>query len=94
MPMVAIFKKFIQRVFYPTIDRIDKVTSNILFVRGMNDEIVPSDHSRRLMEKATQAKSKTIYECPNGDHNNTWKIGGEDYIKAFKDFFVKCEGET
>ena len=45
MPMVAIFKKFIQRLFYPTIDRIGSVTCPILFVRGMKDEIVPCDHS-------------------------------------------------
>lgn len=92
MPMVAMFKKFIQRVFYPTIDRIDKIRNNILFVRGMKDEIVPANHTQRLFEKATNAKSKSIYECENGDHNNTWKIGGEDYIKALKSFFVKCEG--
>lgn len=59
----------------------------------MVDEIVPADHSKRLFEKATKAKSKTIYECKNGDHNNTWKLGGEEYIKAFKDFFVKVEGQ-
>ena len=92
MPMVALFKRFIQRIFYPTIDRMDKITNHLLFVRGMQDEIVPSDHTQRLFNKATKAASKTVYECPNGDHNNTWKIGGEDYIAAFKNFFVKVEG--
>lgn len=45
MPLVAIFKKFIQRLFYPTIDRIGSITCPILFIRGMKDEIVPCDHS-------------------------------------------------
>jgi len=45
MPTVAVFKGLIQRIFYPTIDRIGKITSPILFVRGENDEIVPSHHS-------------------------------------------------
>ena len=45
MPMVARFKILIQRVFYPSIDRINKVTSPILFVRGMKDEIVPYEHT-------------------------------------------------
>jgi len=53
MPMVAIFKSLIQRIYYPTIDRIGKVRNHILFIRGMKDEIVPSDHTPRLMEKAT-----------------------------------------
>ena len=45
MPMVAFFKKFIQRIFYPTIDRIGKVNTPILFIRGIKDEIVPADHT-------------------------------------------------
>jgi fermentation-respiration switch protein FrsA (DUF1100 family) len=32
MPMVAMFKMFIQRIFYPTIDRIGKVTAPMLFI--------------------------------------------------------------
>jgi len=91
MPMVAIFKKLIQRVFYPTIDRIGKIENHILFVRGIKDEIVPSDHTDRLFEQAKKATSKRIYACPEGDHNNTWKIGGEEYVSAFRDFFKHCE---
>ena len=91
MPLVAMFKKFIQRLFYPTIDRIGQVTTPILLVNGLKDEIVPSNHSKRLFEAAKKAKFKILYECPDGDHNNTWKIGGEKYIEAFKEFFDKCE---
>lgn len=58
MPMVARFKYFIQRLFYPSIDRIGKVTSPILFVRGMKDEIVPNDHTMKLYKKAGKAKFK------------------------------------
>ena len=57
----------------------------------MKDEIVPADHSKRLYEAATKAKFKTLYECPDGDHNQTWRIGGEKYIDAFREFFNKCE---
>ena len=52
MPLVAIFKRFIQKIFYPTIDRIGKISCPILFIRGMKDEIVPCDHTKRLKEKA------------------------------------------
>jgi len=45
MPMVAFFKHLIQKVFYPTIDRIGKVQCPILFIRGLKDEIVPHDHT-------------------------------------------------
>lgn len=93
MPLVAVFKHLIQKIFYPTIDRIGKVSTPILFVRGMKDEIVPRDHTKKLFDAARDARFKQIYECPEGDHNMTWKIGGEDYIAAFRSFFIKCENE-
>ena len=60
----------------------------------MKDEIVPRDHSKRLFEAATGAQFKRMYECEQGDHNNTWMQGGEDYISAFKNFFVAAEEAT
>ena len=72
MPMVANFKWLIQRVFYPTIDRIGKITAPILFVRGVKDEIVPSDHSMKLYQAATGARFKVLHSVPDGDHNASW----------------------
>lgn len=61
MPFVAKFKFLIQRLFYPSIDRIHKVTCPIMFVRGMKDEIVPNHHTERLYNAATNAKFKVEY---------------------------------
>lgn len=58
MPHVAPFKFLIQRIFYPTIDRIGSVTCPILFIRGMKDEIVPCQQSIKLYESAKSAKFK------------------------------------
>jgi pimeloyl-ACP methyl ester carboxylesterase len=58
MPHVAPFKFLIQRIFYPTIDRINSVTCPILFIRGLKDEIVPCDQSIKLYETAKSAKFK------------------------------------
>uniref|UniRef100_A0A7S3CTU1 Serine aminopeptidase S33 domain-containing protein n=1 Tax=Strombidium rassoulzadegani TaxID=1082188 RepID=A0A7S3CTU1_9SPIT len=91
MPMVAMFKSLIQRLFYPSIDRVPHVQCPILFVRGNKDEIVPHDHSQRLFAAAKGAKFKRLFECEDGDHNNTWKIAGEKYVQAFKEYFVECE---
>ena len=93
MPTVAVFKGLIQRVFYPTIDRIGKITCPILFVRGENDEIVPSFHSQKLFQHATGAKFKILHTVPEGDHNSSWKIGGKEYVEAFNRFFMRCEGQ-
>lgn len=45
MPFVALFKVFVQKIFYPTIDRISKIECPLLIVSGLKDEVVPSDHS-------------------------------------------------
>jgi len=73
MPHVAPFKMFIQRIFYPTVDRINKVTCPILFIRGLKDEIVPCDQSKKLYDAAKSAKFKELHEVENGDHNRTWQ---------------------
>ena len=93
MPMVAKFKWLIQRIFYPTEKYVKQITCPVLIIRGVRDEIVPSHHGIQLHKSAQKAKFRQLYECPEGDHNNTWKIGGEDYIKAFKTFFERCEAE-
>jgi len=69
MPLVAKFKFLIQRLFYPSIDRIHKISCPILFVRGMLDEIVPKDHTERLYNAASACKFKTKYDVAEGCHN-------------------------
>jgi len=59
-------------MFYPTIDYVESITSPILYVRGMKDEIVPSDHTGRLKEASKKSKFVQIYECAEGNHNMTW----------------------
>ena len=41
VPYSTIFKWFLQKIHYPSIKRIRKVKQPILFIRGMQDEIVP-----------------------------------------------------
>jgi abhydrolase domain-containing protein 13 len=48
MPVASIFKKLVQHIFFPSIDRIKYIEKPILFVRGLKDEIVPAEQSKRL----------------------------------------------
>lgn len=61
------------------------------FIRGMKDEIVPNHHCKELHDAAKKAKFKEIHEFAEGDHNMTWKTGGQTYIKILKVFFEECE---
>jgi len=43
-PLLSYFKQIIQRIYWPSIDRIPKVKVPLLFIVGLNDEIVPPNH--------------------------------------------------
>jgi fermentation-respiration switch protein FrsA (DUF1100 family) len=60
----------------------------------LKDELVPQEMSMRLYKAATSAKFKMRHEVPDGDHNSTWRIGGDEYVRAIKAFFIKCEQTT
>ena len=51
-PMIAYFKHFILRMYWPSIDRIPKVRVPMLFVVGTNDEVIPPAHSAKLYDAA------------------------------------------
>lgn len=93
LPFLSPFKFLIQRIFYPTVDRIGKVKCPILLIRGLRDEIVPCQQSLVLYSKAKKARFKDILEVKDGDHNNTWRIGGKEYIRCLKSFLHRCEHE-
>lgn len=56
MPMVARFKFFIQRLFYPTEKYVKDITCPVLIIRGVKDEIVPSFHGTNLYQAAGKAR--------------------------------------
>lgn len=43
---------------------------------GNNDELVPSDMTIELHEKAKGTKHKEIFIVFGGTHNDTWYVGG------------------
>lgn len=90
-PYVAYLKWIVLRLYYPTKDLIGKIETPILFMRGLEDEIVPCSHSATLYKLATSARFKVLYECESGDHNNLWNIEQDKYLKSLREFMEKCE---
>jgi hypothetical protein len=90
-PLLSYFKHLIQRIYWPSIDRIPNVRVPLLFIVGLSDEIVPANHVSRLFEAAKAAAFKQMYQVHGGMHNDTWYKGGKDYIYAIKDFIDKAQ---
>ncbi|KAI1000867.1 hypothetical protein K3495_g7335 [Podosphaera aphanis] len=65
-------------IFLPTISEVP-----ILFLSGLQDEIVPPEHMRRLFEICSSA-TKVWKPLPAGDHNSS--VTADGYFESIEDF--------
>mmetsp|Transcript_34196 Transcript_34196/g.42104 ORF Transcript_34196/g.42104 Transcript_34196/m.42104 type:complete len:419 (-) Transcript_34196:28-1284(-) len=63
-----------------SINKIKDITIPILFLSGLQDELVPPHHMKQLNEKATNSVLNVMQTYPDGDHNSTWQRGGPKYM--------------
>ncbi|XP_074557737.1 alpha/beta hydrolase domain-containing protein WAV2-like [Curcuma longa] len=77
---------------WSTIDIIDKIEQPILFLSGLQDELVPPLHMQMLHSKAIENNPDCRFvDFPNGMHMDTWYSGGDRYwrtIQLFLDQYV------
>lgn len=57
-PYVSIFKGFILRNHWRSIDLIGRLKMPIMFIIAAKDELVPPEHSERLFQTATLSEKK------------------------------------
>ncbi|KAF0332584.1 bem46 family protein [Colletotrichum asianum] len=75
---------------WPSESVIPNITSvPMLFLSGLQDEIVPPRHMRQLYE-LSQAPSKIWKPLPAGDHNSS--VLEEGYFEAIADFLANVTG--
>ncbi|MBT8369021.1 MAG: lysophospholipase [Deltaproteobacteria bacterium] len=65
------------RARFDNINKIEKLTTPVVFIQGNKDHIVPVDMAQRLYERANEPKA--FYLIPKGGHSNLYQIGGEKY---------------
>ncbi|EEY18408.1 bem46 [Verticillium alfalfae VaMs.102] len=75
---------------WPTDSVIHNVSVPILFLSGLQDEIVPPNHMRQLYDLAT-ASIKIWKPLPGGDHNSS--VLEEGYFEAISDFITSVTGD-
>ncbi|CAM8899698.1 hypothetical protein QQ045_011266 [Rhodiola kirilowii] len=70
-----------------TIDVIGQVKQPILFLSGLQDEMVPASHMQMLYAKAAAHNNKCLFvEFPTGMHMDTWLAGGDRYWRTIQLF--------
>ncbi len=81
---------YIIQTKYDSITKIKDVKVPVLILHGDKDELVPIEQGRKLYERANEPKE--FYTIPGATHNDTYIVGGEEYIDVFRRFVDKLEG--
>lgn len=87
LPYLKYFK-FLNRNQWRNIDRIRELKSQlpILFLSGMQDELVPPSMMQRLIDVCS-SQNKVVVRFENGTHNDTWMCPG--YYKSIAKFLYQ-----
>ncbi|XP_058756463.1 alpha/beta hydrolase domain-containing protein WAV2 isoform X1 [Vicia villosa] len=81
---------FVVRSPWSTIDVVGEIKQPILFLSGLQDEMVPSSHMQMLYAKAATRNNQCLFvEFPNGMHMDTWLTGGDQYWRTVQQFLEK-----
>ena len=59
---LGVLKPLVLRIYWPSNERIARVTAPILFICGTKDDLVPPTHSKDLYALANKAKGTCL--CP------------------------------
>jgi alpha-beta hydrolase superfamily lysophospholipase len=73
----------LMRLSLDNTSRAEQLTVPLLVFHGTEDDIAPL-HMGHAVARAGRAD--TIIEIPGADHNNTYAVGGDMYLKHFLDF--------
>ncbi|KAK3011576.1 hypothetical protein RJ639_012222, partial [Escallonia herrerae] len=85
---------FLVRSPWSTIEVIGQVQQPILFLSGLQDEMVPPVHMEMLYAKAAAHNSRcTFVEFPTGMHMDTWLAGGDRYWMTIQQFLEQNVSE-
>jgi fermentation-respiration switch protein FrsA (DUF1100 family) len=74
------------RVPYDNLGRIGGVKVPVLIIHGAHDEIIPVDMARRVFAAAPEPKE--LYIIPASHHNDTYLVGGREYIERLRTFIA------
>jgi|YelNatPaOPRAMG01_1025707.scaffolds.fasta_scaffold00811_19 fermentation-respiration switch protein FrsA (DUF1100 family) len=73
---------------YDNLGRIGYVSVPVLIIHGTDDELIPVDMARRVFTAASEPKE--LYLIPGAHHNDTYLVGGQEYLRRLRDFIDKA----
>jgi len=91
MPAVKSVKWLLLGNYWNSIERIAKIKSPILFISGLEDEMLPPEMMNRLYKAASASVYKEKVDIPAGTHNDTWYVGGQKLYNRIRKFMDRVE---
>lgn len=91
-PLLRPIRSLILRMNFDSLGRITEVEHPIIFISGLADEVVPSEHMQELYDAATKSKRCVFVKIPTGCHNMTWQKNEDFYMKQLKNFVSNPAG--
>lgn len=77
---------FVIRSRFDNEKKIARLTIPKLLIAAGDDEIVPLSHTLRLFELARPPKE--LYVIPGASHNDTYAVGGREYLQTWSRFLA------
>lgn len=78
--------KFITRIKYPTINRMQDIHCPVLVIHSSEDDIVPYEQGRKIFMAANEPRE---FLAIHGDHNQGFMDSNSIYINGLKKFLDK-----
>ena len=73
--------------YWPSDKRIENTTTPILFISGTASDT--NDDMHQLRDLAKQSIYTDFLEVPGGNKNDTWRVGGKNYLLSIDNFIIK-----
>ncbi|KAG1689567.1 hypothetical protein DVH05_020317 [Phytophthora capsici] len=94
MPFLSYVKPLVLRMDWNNELSIQKLKQPILFIAGLEDELVPHFHMERLRSLATSSQRVVWFPVPGGTHNDSWLRGGEKYYTELRQFLDALSSDS
>jgi pimeloyl-ACP methyl ester carboxylesterase len=88
---LEIVKRYFLRLKWDTKNVLKGTKAPLLLISGLKDEIVPASHMAELKRICDRESVKAeMVTFPEGKHNDTWVVGGNDYWSSLEAFLLKA----
>jgi len=79
-PFLIPIKQYVLKIGWHSDKIVPDLRLPIFYVTGDADELVPHEHTLKLHDESQQAIFKELLVVSGGTHNDSWYVGGRDYL--------------